>query len=185
MCVQTIRSNYFGVVDNRPHKAVILKRRESIVVRSTFTLAFLLEALSKLGHKNVESKESVTVLLGAGNKDWRLGLLRWWEIEGQGARNEKATWRSSRNMARDLFVFGWILNCSLRGGKKARLYKVCREQLRECCELNVDSGDHRVSGKTAEFLTRGKSLLNSLIKPDISLKRIKLMYQSINSLNTL
>lgn len=111
MCVQMIWSNYFGVMDNRPHKAVILERRESIVVRSIFTLAFCLESLSKLGHKKVESKERVTALLGAGNRDWRLALLRWWEFEGQNARNEKVTWRSSRNMPRDLFVFGWILNC--------------------------------------------------------------------------
>lgn len=76
-------------MDNRPHKAVILERRESIVVRSIFTLAFCLESLSKLGHKKVESKERVTALVGAG--DWRLALLRWWEFEGQSARNEKVT----------------------------------------------------------------------------------------------
>jgi len=93
-------------VANRPHNAVILERREYTVVRSTFTLAFHLEALSKLGHRKVESEERVTVLPGAGNKDWRLGLLRWWEFEGQSARNKKATRRNSRNMPRDLFVFG-------------------------------------------------------------------------------
>lgn len=58
-----------------------LDRRE--IHRSTFTLAFCLKALSKLEHKKVEPKKTITVSLGAGNQDWSLQLLRWWEFEGQ------------------------------------------------------------------------------------------------------
>lgn len=61
-----------------------------MVVRSTFTLAFCLGTLCKLGHKKVEPKKRVTVSLGAENKDWSLGLLRQGESEGRSTRNDKA-----------------------------------------------------------------------------------------------
>lgn len=61
-----------------------------MVVRSTLTLAFSLKALCKLGHRKAEPKERETVSLSVGNKDWSLGLLRQWEFEGHGTRNEKA-----------------------------------------------------------------------------------------------
>lgn len=49
--------------------ALSLRERKYMVARSTFTLAFCLEALFKLGHKKVESKERVPASLGVGNKD--------------------------------------------------------------------------------------------------------------------
>lgn len=73
---------------------VILDRRETEEISSTFTLAFCLGALFKLRLREVESKQTA-----AGWRKLRSGGQIWQELVQQGIK-EAAQRKGSRNMHR-------------------------------------------------------------------------------------